>query len=57
MNLSASVNVLLYDRMAKSYALSNKSHDDNALIKTSRDTNNRLKVNTKHDVTAFTIYL
>ena len=38
MNLSASVNVLLYDRLAKSY------QPDNDLIKTSRDTNNRLKV-------------
>ena len=46
MNLSASVNVLLYDRMAKSYPDSNKGHDNNALIKTSRDTNNRLKVKT-----------
>mgnify|MGYP000744796010 CR=1 FL=1 len=42
MNLSASVNVLLYDRMAKSISLS--EHDSNTLIKTSRDTNNRLKV-------------
>jgi len=46
MNLSASVNVLLYDRMAKSYANNSESHDSNFLIKTSRDTNNRLKVNT-----------
>ena len=40
MNLSASVNVLLYDRMAKSY----QTQDNNVLIKTNRDTNNRLKV-------------
>ena len=40
MNLSASVNVLLYDRMAKSY----QTQDNNTLIKTNRDTNNRLKV-------------
>ena len=40
MNLSASVNVLLYDRLAKSHHVHNK----NELIKTSRDTNNRLKV-------------
>lgn len=46
MNLSASVNVLLYDRMAKSYAHSHQGQDNNALIKTNRDTNNRLKVNT-----------
>lgn len=39
MNLSASVNVLLYDRLAKSYTAEN---DD--LIITSRDTNNKLKV-------------
>jgi len=44
MNLSASVNVLLYDRMAKSYINTNKEHDNNILIKTNRDTNNRLKV-------------
>lgn len=42
MNLSASVNVLLYDRLAKSarYGTSND------FIKSSRDTNNRLKVST-----------
>lgn len=40
MNLSASVNVLLYDRMAKLY----QTQDNNVLIKTNRDTNNRLKV-------------
>ncbi|MGL4475303.1 MAG: RNA methyltransferase [Shewanella sp.] len=39
MNLAASVNVLLYDRMAKA----NKQGSDE-LIKRSRDTNNRVKV-------------
>ncbi|WP_299008483.1 RNA methyltransferase [uncultured Shewanella sp.] len=40
MNLAASVNVLLYDRMAK------KAHFESgdALIRQSRDTNNRVKV-------------
>lgn len=40
MNLAATVNVLLYDRLAK---LSVKI-DDDALIKSSRDTNNRLRI-------------
>ena len=40
MNLAASVNVLLYDRMVKSY----QSIDDNELILASRDTNNTIKV-------------
>lgn len=40
MNLAASVNVLLYDRLAKS-----KSHvTDNMLIKASRDNNNKVAV-------------
>lgn len=39
MNLAATVNVVLYDRLAKSAAVM----DHSALIKTSRDTNNRLK--------------
>lgn len=39
MNLAASVNVLLYDRLAKS-----KPTYTDAIIKGSRDTNNRLKV-------------
>ena len=41
MNLSASVNVLLYDRLAKTgnYEASNQ------LIRDNRDTNNRLKIN------------
>lgn len=40
MNLSASVNVVLYDRLAKSA----EYRDSNALISENRDTNNRLKV-------------
>ena len=40
MNLSASVNVLLYDRLTKHY----KRSDDDQLIRQSRDTNNNLKV-------------
>jgi tRNA(Leu) C34 or U34 (ribose-2'-O)-methylase TrmL len=39
MNLAATVNVLLYDRRAKESA----AIDHNALIRRSRDTNNRLK--------------
>ena len=40
MNLSASVNIVLYDRMAKSADY----HASNTLISENRDTNNRLKV-------------
>lgn len=40
MNLAATVNVVLYDRLAKS----SKKIDDNELIRKSRDTNNNLKV-------------
>ena len=40
MNLAASVNVLLYDRLAKS----KNSIASDALIKKSRDTNNKVKV-------------
>jgi tRNA(Leu) C34 or U34 (ribose-2'-O)-methylase TrmL len=40
MNLSATVNVLLYDRILKRFG----GIDDNALICQSRDTNNNLKV-------------
>lgn len=39
MNLAATVNVLLYDRMAKSY----QPRDDNAFIRQYRDNNNRVK--------------
>jgi len=50
MNLAASVNVLLYDRLAKSAVMqqvcaqSGKVEADNALIRKSRDTNNTVKV-------------
>lgn len=40
MNLAATVNVLLYDRLAKSTT----HKTDNELIRKSRDTNNRVKV-------------
>lgn len=43
MNLAATVNVLLYDRLAKSAQF----ETDNALIKQSRDNNNRVKVKQK----------
>ncbi len=42
MNLAASVNVVLYDRLAKS----TQHESDNELIKNSRDNNNRVKVKT-----------
>jgi len=45
MNLAASVNVLLYDRLAKSDVMKEgKNQADNALIRKSRDTNNTAKV-------------
>ncbi len=40
MNLSATVNVLLYDRMIKSY----QGVEGNAVIRKSRDRNNNVKV-------------
>lgn len=40
MNLAATVNVLLYDRLTKSF----QGVEDNALIRQSRDTNNNIKV-------------
>jgi tRNA(Leu) C34 or U34 (ribose-2'-O)-methylase TrmL len=40
MNLAASVNVLLYDRLAKSLIKQDKLETDNTLIRNSRDTNN-----------------
>ena len=40
MNLAATVNVVLYDRLAKS----SQAFDSNELIRKSRDTNNSLKV-------------
>lgn len=44
MNLAASVNVLLYDRLAKSLVNNKHRHSDNDLIRKSRDTNNKVKV-------------
>ena len=44
MNLAASVNVLLYDRLAKSVVNNNHIESDNLLIRKSRDTNNKVKV-------------
>lgn len=44
MNLAASVNVLLYDRLAKSLVNQGKLDTDNTLIRKSRDTNNQAKV-------------
>ncbi|MBL4941309.1 MAG: RNA methyltransferase [Colwellia sp.] len=44
MNLAASVNVLLYDRLAKTLVNNDKSQSDTALIRKSRDTNNKVKV-------------
>lgn len=41
MNLAATVNVVLYDRLAKS----KQAVDDDDLIRRSRDMNNRIKVN------------
>lgn len=47
MNLAASVNVLLYDRLCKQprsgCAVVDMPLDDNALIRQSRDTNNNLR--------------
>jgi len=47
MNLSAAVNVLLYDRLCKrqrsAYAEADNPLDDNSLIRQSRDTNNNLR--------------
>lgn len=46
MNLAATVNVLLYDRLAKETQTQENSHiTDNELIRRSRDTNNTSKVN------------
>lgn len=49
MNLAASVNVLLYDRLAKAYrkqATNAAEFDGDALIRKSRDNNNRTRVKT-----------
>jgi tRNA(Leu) C34 or U34 (ribose-2'-O)-methylase TrmL len=43
MNLAASVNVLLYDRLAKS----SRGKRDDSIVLSSRDVNNRLKVKAK----------
>jgi len=50
MNLAASVNVLLYDRLAKSLVNKNQLESDNLLIRKSRDTNNKVKVKVKTNV-------
>lgn len=47
MNLAASVNVLLYDRLAKSFVNKEQTQLDNDLIRKSRDTNNKVKVKSK----------
>lgn len=47
MNLAASVNVLLYDRLAKSLVKQDIVETDNALIRKSRDTNNTAIVKEK----------
>lgn len=48
MNLAASVNVLLYDRLAKSLKHQESAEQaDNNLIRQSRDTNNKVKVPVK----------
>ena len=44
MNLAATVNVVLYDRLAKSYLSGENGLDNNTLICQSRDINNSLKV-------------
>lgn len=47
MNLAASVNVLLYDRLAKSSVMQESDGQaDDVLIRQSRDTNNKVKVKT-----------
>lgn len=43
MNIAATVNVVLYDRLSKTF-LSSETHDRNVLIRQSRDLNNALKV-------------
>lgn len=43
MNLAATVNVVLYDRLSKS----EHTYANNELIRQSRDTNNKLKINTR----------
>ena len=48
MNLAASVNVVLYDRLAKSY----QGLEGNMLIRQSRDTNNKRKVRSGSEIVA-----
>jgi len=45
MNLAATVNVVLYDRMAKSF----QCFDHNALIRQNKDTNNNVKVSLRDE--------
>ncbi len=47
MNLAATVNVVLYDRLAKSIHCELNKKQSNELIRQSRDINNNLKVNFK----------
>ena len=48
MNLAATVNVVLYDRLSKnSEKINNNTTDNNTLIRQNRDTNNNLKVKSK----------
>jgi len=48
MNLAATVNVVLYDRLSKSF-LSDKNSENNNLIRLSRDINNKLKVRNREN--------
>ncbi len=52
MNLAATVNVLLYDRLAKSLVENDQTESDTALIRKSRDTNNKVKVAAKINLVA-----
>jgi hypothetical protein len=47
MNLAASVNVLLYDRLSKALPQYIDLLSDDELIRSSRDTNNKVKVKTR----------
>jgi tRNA(Leu) C34 or U34 (ribose-2'-O)-methylase TrmL len=47
MNLAASVNVLLYDRLSKALQQHTNILSDDELIRSSRDTNNKVKVKTR----------
>jgi tRNA(Leu) C34 or U34 (ribose-2'-O)-methylase TrmL len=49
LNLSAVVNIVLYDRMLKTMACCAQDFDGNELIRRSRDTNNTVKVNAKNE--------